>query len=137
LCDKEEMPTVAITGFIGAGTTNDPFRPDIDDAAIPRWAIIDLRPDATVITGACVVIIEQEMTITSSTGETLLQTTNLNRLNQATARTLASRLGLDPLTVNGQASIGELIERILGVSLKPHNGVRRVEALGFKLYEGV
>lgn len=37
--------------YKGSGTTPDPFRPEGSDQ--PGWSAIDLRPDASVITGRC------------------------------------------------------------------------------------
>lgn len=44
-----------LSGYVGAGTDNDPFRPVGSDQ--PGWSAIDLRPDATSVAGYAVLTV--------------------------------------------------------------------------------
>jgi hypothetical protein len=127
------VPTIGVTGWIGAGTREAPFTPDFAGAGL-RWAAIDLRSNPTTASGTCVVVVDGDLTLTKADGSPMRQTSSLDRLDRTTARLFASDLGINTSTVRTDMSIGELIRSRLNVEVR--NGKRRIEALGCVLYEG-
>lgn len=134
---------VVITGWVGAGTKLNPYRPDIDRVTSTRHGVIKLRGHPRTNADAlCLVVLDypaasrvptRDAASTTNRLRDLGQDTDRNQLSIATTALIATDLGV---TAPSRATIGELIVLARGADFAPdRRGRVQVEINGHVLHE--
>lgn len=134
---------VVITGYIGTGTVQDPYRPDVNTTGVLKSGTLKLRGDPAVDANAlCVTILDYSgpspiptRAAGGSAGRfrDLGEDTDQVNIGAVALNFLSTELGI---TIPTNCTVGELVVLVLGSELLPElDGMIRVRINGHLLRE--